>query len=424
MSSELSLLRRKQVLVFCLGWLSYASTYLLRKPLGVVKTDLEQSLNIPKEKLGWLDTALLLPYAVMQILLGSVGDKIGPRKTFGFCLVFSGLSMMTFGMWSNFSMFFILLFLNGTAQAQCWPNCVKVLGEWFPERIRNSVFGMFGTCAFGGGIIGTALAVYLQTSYGWRKSFTLPSIIVFSFGILVFVLFKQPNELNIEVPGKENQNLTEEKKKMSFLEIMKIPMVFDVALAVFCLKVVRYCMFMWLPMYLYNELKYSKSQAGIFSIAFEVGGVLGSALIGFIMDRFFSKGPLFGTGISVLLSAISLLLFSWTSHWGLHFNNVFMFLAGAFNCGPDSILGAAVPSKIGELNGRNAGAAVVGFVNGFGSIGTVIEGPIIGIASARYGWSGMFYLMIGLSLIGTLTVFKAAYTQKTIDTQNAVFQEV
>lgn len=36
MSSEMSLLRRKQVLVFCLGWLSYASTYLLRKPLGVV----------------------------------------------------------------------------------------------------------------------------------------------------------------------------------------------------------------------------------------------------------------------------------------------------------------------------------------------------------------------------------------------------
>lgn len=32
-----------------------------------VKTDLEESLSIPKTQLGWLDTALLLPYAVMQV---------------------------------------------------------------------------------------------------------------------------------------------------------------------------------------------------------------------------------------------------------------------------------------------------------------------------------------------------------------------
>lgn len=32
-----------------------------------VKTDLEESLSIPKTQLGWLDTALLLPYALMQV---------------------------------------------------------------------------------------------------------------------------------------------------------------------------------------------------------------------------------------------------------------------------------------------------------------------------------------------------------------------
>lgn len=36
---------------------------------------------------------------------------------------------------------------------------MKALGSWYPDKVRNSVFGMFGTCAFAGGIIGTALAV-------------------------------------------------------------------------------------------------------------------------------------------------------------------------------------------------------------------------------------------------------------------------
>ena len=49
-------------------------------------------------------------------------------------------------------------------QAQCWPNCMKSLGAWYPDRVRNSVFGMFGTCAFAGGIMGTTLAVSIVRS--------------------------------------------------------------------------------------------------------------------------------------------------------------------------------------------------------------------------------------------------------------------
>lgn len=44
---------------------------------------------------------------------------------------------------------------------------------------------------------------------------------------------------------------------------------------------------------------------------------------------------------------------------------------------------------------------------GFGSVGTFLEGPIIGLISAHYGWSGMFYLMIGLSGVGALAVLQA-----------------
>ena len=36
---------------------------------------------------------------------------------------------------------------------------MKTLGSWYPDNVRNSVFGVFGTCAFVGGIVGTALAV-------------------------------------------------------------------------------------------------------------------------------------------------------------------------------------------------------------------------------------------------------------------------
>ena len=87
-------LQTRQLYAFVLTWLSYASTYLLRKPLGVIKPELEKTLSIKKSALGWLDTALLFPYAVMQMLLGGLGDKIGARKALTICLVGSALSMV------------------------------------------------------------------------------------------------------------------------------------------------------------------------------------------------------------------------------------------------------------------------------------------------------------------------------------------
>ena len=91
-----SSLQTRQMFTFIITWLAYASTYLLRKPLGVIKPDLEKNLHLKKYQIGWLDASLLLPYAVMQMLLGGQGDKIGARKALSICLIGSALSMVSF----------------------------------------------------------------------------------------------------------------------------------------------------------------------------------------------------------------------------------------------------------------------------------------------------------------------------------------
>ena len=88
-------LQTRQVYTLIITWLAYASTYLLRKPLGVIKPDLEKTLHLKKSQMGWLDASLLLPYAVMQMLLGGQGDKIGARKALSICLIGSALSMVS-----------------------------------------------------------------------------------------------------------------------------------------------------------------------------------------------------------------------------------------------------------------------------------------------------------------------------------------
>ena len=110
---------------------------------------------------------------------------------------------VTFGFWNNLIIFCFLLFVNGAAQvcclfipytfnmklfaknsatnvesfamllvcfdtfllqATCWPNCVRAISSWYPDKQKATIFGMWGTCTFAGGLIGTVLAVsYLDS---------------------------------------------------------------------------------------------------------------------------------------------------------------------------------------------------------------------------------------------------------------------
>ena len=73
-------------------------------------------LGFSISQLGLFDTALLLPYALIQTFFGAQGDSFGARRTFGYCLILAGISMTTFGLWSSFNILALLLFLNGAAQ--------------------------------------------------------------------------------------------------------------------------------------------------------------------------------------------------------------------------------------------------------------------------------------------------------------------
>ncbi|XP_065674379.1 glucose-6-phosphate exchanger SLC37A1 isoform X2 [Hydra vulgaris] len=404
-------LRNFQYLSFCVTWIAYASSYLLRKPLGVVKSDLQTSYNLSKTDLGWLDTCFLLPYALMQILLGNLGDKYSARLILSSCLAISSFSMVTFGYWNKMLVMGVLLFLNGSAQACLWPNCVKGLSNWYNDEQRATLFGVWGTCCFAGGIFGTVLAVHLQNTYTPDLSmvFAVPSVIVLIVAVLVYLSLRTPAEMNLVVEGKalpKHVGEPKEKLQLNLFQIWNIKMVAELSWTMFGMKLVRYCLYMWLPMYLNQNLKYSVSMAGMLSTAFDIGGVAGSALIGIFIDRVMGGRTYWGVVLALVSSAISLLAFQITSSWGLLFNFTLLFLVGAFSCGPDSTVSGTLACEAGER--ENAQSAVSGIINGFGSLGTVLEGPIVALIATSFGWNGTFYAMILLTLVGVIAMAKAA----------------
>ena len=231
------------------------------------------------------------------------------------------------------------------------------------------------------------------------------------YGLLVLLVLYSPDELGVSVHDKESPagkaQPADAAEGLTWRDVWQIPVIPELAVSVFFLKLVRYAMYMWLPMFLSQQLHYSREAAGMLSLTFDVGAVIGSAVIGLAVDRLFAGRALTGCLLSVFASTLSLLMFSLTSGWGAPVNGLLLLLAGVFNGGPDTLLGAAVPTELGRRDERGAAQAACGAVNGFGSVGTFLEGPLLGAVALHLGWQAVFYSMVLSSAISVFCVLRA-----------------
>lgn len=407
--------------MFALLWTTYGSSYLVRKPLGVIKADLAADLVLDRAQLGLLDAALLLPYSLTQMVLGPLADHLGPRKTLVACLTLAASAVAMFGSSDSFQVLLFQLFLCGAALGPMWPSCSKALACWFPNRggSRDTVFGLFSTSGLVGGVCGTALAVAFQDAYGWRHIHLVPSLVLLVLAVGVATWLRTPDEACGDRSALGPLASPVDSGCVHWREwqsLWSLPLIPEVTLAVFMLKTVRYCMYMWLPLYLLDHLHYNRTQAGLMSTVFEIGGGLGSAAMGVVVDRAFGGRWLRPVLASAVASGAALWLFVTTAAGGsAYVHGAFLLLAGAANCGADTLLSGSIPARLGESGGRGAGAALTGLVNGAGSLGTVLEGPVIGLVAEHFGWIGVFLLMVMLSSLAALSLLRAAVLQRNRD---------
>ncbi|XP_046398102.1 glucose-6-phosphate exchanger SLC37A1-like [Ischnura elegans] len=238
-------------------------------------------------------------------------------------------------------------------------------------------------------------------------------------------------ECGLVIPGKEvlpekSLRAGSGRQQHHLRELWQIPTVAELSIAMACLKLVRYTMYLWLPVYLVQSLNYSTSDAGMYSTVFDVGGVAGSIILGIVADRLSSTEShraLLHIWLSSVAATISFILFTLTATWGVSYNTLFMMAAGAFVCGPDGLLGGSVAISVGESGGRNAGAAVTGLINGFGSFGAVIEGPLVAFVVDKFSWDAVFLLIIFLSSLGSFAIMRAFAMQRRMSRMNALLVE-
>ena len=407
-STDGDTLRSLRIRVFALTWVSYASYYLTRKNLAVVKDRLNLDLGISVGTLGAIDTLYLSLYALGQFVNGALGDRFGARRIIGIGMIASAVTAFVFGLGSTAAVFLLAFGVNGYFQSTGWPNNVKAMTPWFGRRSRGKIMGFWCTNYQVGGLVATPLATVLLVHIGWRAAFFVPGVWVAAIGaVILLFLVERPEDRGL--PPVEDAELPQADSvtapKVAFAEMIRIPAIWALGGAYFGLKLIRYSLLFWLPFYLRRSLGYSEGAAGYLSVTFEAGGIIGAIATGWISDRYFPNRRALLTAPMVLGLAFALYLYQQVGALGMVANGLSMALVGFLLFGPDALISGAAAQ---DLGGGGAAGSAAGIINGLGSIGAAFQGLVTAGVSERWGWGALFYVFVGLALCSGLALVPLA----------------
>ncbi|XP_052832222.1 sugar phosphate exchanger 3 [Octopus bimaculoides] len=365
------------VVIFCLTFLSYSFFHATRKTLSNVKSSISDEWTtegffksnrthlriLPNETwnsrsvfdqkeadifLGYMDTSFMLFYSFGLFLSGYLGDKYELRKVLSFGMFSSGVVVLCFGYVTEAThvykkyLYMILMVLNGLLQSLGWPCVVAIMGNWFGKSSRGFILGLWSSCASVGNIIG-ALVTARVLKYGYECAFA------YAF-----------------------------------------------------LKLVNYSFFFWLPLYLDRNFHWSEDMSDKISIWYDVGGIFGGTVAGYISDRIGKRGIVV---VPMLIFAIpSLVLYSYLpTSVSITTNAIILSICGIFIGGVASLISAAISADLGQQKtlskSKRALATVTGIIDGTGSLGAAIGQVTLPYIETTYNWECVFYMFVIMTVL-------------------------
>ena len=438
--------KRLQTRTLAVMFFTYLSIYFVRKPLSVVKAPMQDALGLSTGAIAGIDSAFLGLYAVGQLVLPSLGDRLGAKKMLVAGYVLSATAVALFALASDPALLLIAWGVNGVAQSLAYPLHVKVLSPWFAPTQRGTAMGVWATSQQVGGVLSTALAAFTLGVFGWRFAIGAPAALTLIAALLLMRITVDPPWCKLEAKVVDDvdddggnavdggNSVSSDSSARSVVvgdcdwrppvgmrEVLRIPKLAALMASYFFVKIVRYCLIFWLPFYLARECGMGVAAAGYMSCLFDLGGVLGGVATGVVGDKHFpGKRTVLGAYMCFALT-IAVLLYQSASQMSLFVNGAVMALIGMLVAGPDALLGSSSIADTCEAAGYGAEVlgTASGLVNGAGSVGAVLQGALTAWIASTYGWGALFGTLAAMSALAVLTLLASVPETSKVSARTA-----
>ena len=339
---------------------------------AVIAPNLMHDLRLNAENLGILGGAFFYSFALFQIPMGPMLDRVGPRIIVTFFPLIGALGAFLFAFGESFTAVLWGRILIGAGMASILMGSMKVFTIWFPPEKFATLVGLLLSVGTLGNIFATSPLAFLASTIGWRTTFILVGILTALLASLVFWALggKKRREEALVSSSFE----TEIGILQSIRLILRSLVFWQMSIIAFF----RYGTFvglqgLWLGPYLMDVEGYNPVQTGNLLILLAIGTIAGGPIAGRLSDHVFHsrKGvALWGLGLYCL--SLFPLIGGLKIHNSLWYGFIFFFI-GFF-----SSFGMIIYSHAKELFPTTISGTVMTWVNFFTMAGGAIFMPAIG----------------------------------------------
>lgn len=404
--------------------LAYLLIVFHRVTIAMMADQLMEDLSLGPAQLGLLAAVYFYPYAFMQLPVGIMSDRFGPRRLVSLMLLLAALSTIAFSMARSFPAMLITRIAVGLSVSCVFVPAMKFIAIFFPASMFSTLASLF----FFAGMVGLFAAslplALLIESVGWRNGFLFMGIATALLALAGWLFIAELPEKEASRPKGVH---SAEAPAPGLWESMKIVFRESGIWPIAIRNHLNYGAMMnfqslWAGPYLITMMGVNRVEAGSLIMFLSLGGLV-APFSGYLSDQVFRsrKIPAIITTYGVVLFWIPFAFFTDSLTPGLIIS---LFLVNGILNG---LAQGAGQAQIKELYPESLAGTAIGLGNFLTMAGPAVVPVIIGAAMSAHTTGGLitadtfsacFRYSLAASVIAAVAI---TFSKETYDT--AIFKK-
>ena len=389
---------------------AYMITYMDRVVISAAVPSIQKEFGFSIITMGWILSAFQWSYAIFQIPVAWLGDRLGPRRAL--TIIVTAWSLFTSATtlaWSALSMAG-LRFLFGMCEAGAFPIATRSLSRWMLPSERGFAQGATHAGSRLGGALTPAVAGLIIARYGWRAAFFAFGCLGLVWSAVWYTYYRDTPAEHPSVNDKERELIESsiaagtkrvDSHAVPWRQILGSPQMWILSAMYFCYAYNIGMYLVWFPKYLNDSRGFSLQQMGLYASLPLLAGTAGDILGGWVSDLWARRSGDLRTArrttamAGFLLAAVCIIPACYTSN---PFASVWYSCLAVFGLELTVGVSWAIPLDIG---GNYAGS-VAAVMNTCGNLGGATASAVSAYLVKLYGWNVPFLVVAALSVVAAL----------------------
>lgn len=371
-----------------LCWLAYTAAYLGRYSYNSNITAIIEHFGVSHADAGLVTTCFFFAYGAGQVVNGILCRRYSRKWVVPFSLACSaGLNLAVF-LGAGFGWLKYLWLLNGMAQSMLWPTLIYTLSQTLDAADLSKSVVVMSTTVPVGTLAAYGISAFLTVSGGYRYSFLTGAITALGAAAAWLLLYRRAFRAGGQ-GGAAVRESVQGGGGGSFLALTVV------MLGIFAIinNLVKDGLTTWVPSILKEKYGLHQGLSILMTLVLPLLGLFGAAcntLLNRKVRSFLSLTGLWYLAAVFCMAAVVFL----DQGWGV--------MLAAF--GVVSLAMYAVNNVITSMaplfmrEQINSGL-LAGILNGCCYVGSTVSSYGLGSVADRFGWNGVFLLLLGVSCV-------------------------